>query len=49
VRTLEAGATQICAITDSGKLLCWGEDSDGEMGDGTAWRVSPVRVLLPPP
>ncbi len=36
-----------CGVTTSGAAFCWGENADGELGDGTmATRLSPVRVAL---
>ncbi|HEY2745245.1 MAG TPA: hypothetical protein VGL86_11500 [Polyangia bacterium] len=32
--TLAAGATHSCAIEQDATLLCWGSDTDGELGDG---------------
>lgn len=41
----DANDTQRCAIKTSGALFCWGENDDGEVGDGTMIpRPLPVPV-----
>jgi hypothetical protein len=42
---LAAGAAHTCAITASGGVKCWGDNSRGEIGDGTFNEVHhPVQV-----
>src|SRR6478672_11651711 len=42
---LAAGFQHTCAILDDGSVWCWGDNSDGQLGDGTnSQRNSPVRV-----
>ncbi len=42
---IAAGGTHTCAVNASGEILCWGANSEGQLGDGTASRrLSPVRV-----
>ena len=36
VTALAAGATQTCARTEAGQVFCWGVNSTGGIGDGTA-------------
>jgi len=40
VQTVVAGCTHTCAITKTGGLRCWGDDSSGQLGDGCAVMVS---------
>ena len=35
VRQIEANETTTCALTEVGGVWCWGENTDGELGDGT--------------
>ncbi|MEW6085138.1 MAG: RHS repeat-associated core domain-containing protein [Chloroflexota bacterium] len=45
VATIQIGGTSTCAITTSGGLKCWGDNSLGQVGDGTTTdRTSPVNV-----
>ena len=44
---LAAGADHTCARQSDGSLWCWGNNSDGEVGDGTLMpRPTPVRAAL---
>jgi alpha-tubulin suppressor-like RCC1 family protein len=40
-----------CAVTTTGELYCWGDNSIGQLGDGGAggFRSTPARVLGVPP
>jgi Regulator of chromosome condensation (RCC1) repeat len=35
VRQIEADETSTCALTEVGGVWCWGENTNGEVGDGT--------------
>ena len=45
--TVEAGEFHTCALKKNSTLWCWGDNYDGELGDGTAWKTSPVKVQFP--
>ena len=46
--SLSAGATHACAVTRAGAAYCWGENDEGQLGDGTKKRSGkPVRVASP--
>lgn len=42
------GGAHSCAISETGRLMCWGRNQEGQLGDGTRADSSrPVDVLLP--
>lgn len=46
--SLAAGCTHTCALRSDGRIMCWGENLDGQLGDGTTTnRSTPVEVSLP--
>lgn len=34
----------VCALDQEGGLWCWGDNSSGQIGDGSAWRAAPALV-----
>jgi alpha-tubulin suppressor-like RCC1 family protein len=46
VQGISAGGNHICAQMSNGRLLCWGSNSSGHLGDGTTTpRFMPVDVV----
>jgi alpha-tubulin suppressor-like RCC1 family protein len=45
---LSSGLYHTCAVTQRQDIYCWGDNSYGELGDGTYYNaVKPVKVKLP--
>ena len=45
VTSISVGALHSCALTPTGAVMCWGYNSDGQLGDGTnTQRNSPVSI-----
>jgi alpha-tubulin suppressor-like RCC1 family protein len=46
VATFAGGGDHTCALTTGGGVLCWGDNSFGQLGDGTTTqRLTPVQVV----
>ena len=47
-REISAGASHTCAVRKTGRVVCWGGNYGGQIGDGTtATALEPVEVALP--
>jgi alpha-tubulin suppressor-like RCC1 family protein len=46
-RVIAAGFSGTCGIQLDDSLWCWGSNTSGELGIGTAWSTVPVPVLVP--
>jgi alpha-tubulin suppressor-like RCC1 family protein len=47
VRDLAVGARHVCAVRDDGTVWCWGDNSGGQLGDGTG-ETSAIPVATAP-
>lgn len=46
IRAISAGTTHTCALTINSTAWCWGDNSNGELGDGsTTRRTTPVLAV----
>jgi len=44
---LVAGEQHFCAVSQDGKLWCWGSNIEGQVGSGTQIATTPVEVTIP--
>jgi alpha-tubulin suppressor-like RCC1 family protein len=45
VVSVAAGGAHTCAIKKDGSLWCWGANTSGQLGDGSAWKSKPVYIM----
>src|SRR5205823_2404421 len=46
VTAVAAGKNHSCALMGDGGVTCWGDNGEGQLGDGTTTvRLAPVRVI----
>jgi len=43
--SIDAGGDHSCALLDTGGVLCWGSNADGQVGDGSPSRMTDVVQL----
>lgn len=46
VIAISAGGTHVCALLQSGEVMCWGDNASGQLGDGT-FTPHPAPVKVP--
>jgi len=46
--TVETGGSHACGLTATGAAYCWGDNSEGQLGDGsTISSLTPIAVAMP--
>ena len=43
---VDAGGSHTCALWRSGRVLCWGKDEQGQLGDGSPYTNQPAPVAV---
>jgi alpha-tubulin suppressor-like RCC1 family protein len=45
-KAIAMGGSHTCIITNSGSYQCWGANWNGQLGNGTTWRVKPKDQII---
>lgn len=45
VTQISSGGLNTCVLLQTGTVSCWGDNSDGQLGNGGAWSTTPTAVL----
>ncbi len=45
LRSIGVGEMHVCALTESGRALCWGRNNESELGDGTTTSTEGERMV----
>jgi hypothetical protein len=43
---ISAGQAHVCVVTSGGYLLCWGDNTKGQFGNGTTGTYNPTPVMI---
>ncbi|MGD9217031.1 MAG: hypothetical protein PVJ84_19630, partial [Desulfobacteraceae bacterium] len=44
--SVSAGSYHTIALKTDGTRWAWGNNSNGQLGDGTAWRLTPMNITF---
>ena len=45
--TVGVGSDHTCGLKLDGTIWCWGENNQGQLGNGSAWSGDPLQVRFP--
>ena len=45
IASVSAGNQHTCAVSDAGLVECWGDNTFGQLGSGSASSASPVQIV----
>ena len=46
VKSISAGSSHSCAALDNGSAMCWGDNGNGQLGDGTSSGLFRTPVIV---